>query len=264
VTAITPHGACRHDNKGETMPSLRLALLASSLLIQPVFADETPSDSPAQQIEVLAARHLAINYSGGLYRYAKLVQTESQGHLQYTFSIFRRDGKPSSLKLLVTDGEQEIEAPRRLGSLYTIPVHDDIAKAGGVLLFDRKSTEIGLGTGTFAPADDIDQLTYGQVKQSITHYQAVRSALTFKERLVTASTPDYLICTTSDEGKVRILANDSELANIAFKPAAERLQKMVRVPGLRCAEVPTDESYPDHARLVVPAQSTALLQMYRF
>jgi hypothetical protein len=247
VTAITPHGACRHDNKGETMPSLRLALLASSLLIQPVFADETPSDSPAQQIEVLAARHLAINYSGGLYRYAKLVQTESQGHLQYTFSIFRRDGKPSSLKLLVTDGEQEIEAPRRLGSLYTIPVHDDIAKAGGVLLFDRKSTEIGLGTGTFAPADDIDQLTYGQVKQSITHYQAVRSALTF-----------------SDEGKVRILANDSELASIAFKPAAERLQKMVRVPGLRCAEVPTDESYPDHARLVVPAQSTALLQMYRF
>ncbi|HEY9104810.1 hypothetical protein [Chitinimonas sp.] len=242
----------------------RFALLATGALALQVLAEEAPADSPATPIEVLAAKKLAVNYSGGFYRYAKLVQTESRGSLQYAFAIYRRDGQPSPMRLLVSDGEREVEAPRRLGSLYTIPVDDEIAKAGGVLLFDRKSTEIALGTGTFAPAGDIATLTYGQVKQSIADYQKVRSALSFKERLLTASTPDYLICSTSDVAGVKIEAEGKEVATVPFKAAAERLQRMVRLPGLRCAEVPTDEGYPDLARVVAPAQSTALLQMYRF
>lgn len=246
------------------MYAVRFALLAVVLLLPQVLAEESTADSPAAQIEVLAAKKLAVNYSGGFYRYAKLVQTESHGNLQYAFAVYRRDGQPSPMRLLVSDGEREVEAPRRLGSLYTIPVDDEIAKAGGVLLFDQKSTEIVLGTGTFAPAGDIATLTYGRVKQSIADYQKVRSALSFKERMLTTGTPDYLICSTSDAAGVRIEVEGRELATVPFKAAAERLQRMVRLPGLRCAELETDEGYPDLARVVVPAQSTALLQMYRF
>ena len=230
--------------------------LSLALLFPVSHANAQEADTPPQAVEIKAVRERLVPYKDS-YEMAKKLQQASNGHVALGVHLMptKADVRMDDIRIWLESDEKSIAIKMREGSIFMVPVDDQIAAEKGNYSVNKKKGDLSAAI-VILPGVPENEWTIGLMKQVIGEANvAIKKTTPWYLMPLIVSVKSVAVCSKQPNVNVQIMDGVTVIATVATKTAA----KNDSGEPVFCAFFDSHTEYADGLHVSVPESAEVLL-----